>query len=479
MARGNGVKACGAWMLTQPQVQTPPFIAATGLRLRWDYIAIAALVLLCLACLLVGAGGVLRFAFPAAAFAIGAFLYARHPVTYIGFVWWLWFLTSLLSRLVDYQSGWDALRLMNVAPFLVTGLSVFTLWRNVRLLARPLYLPFLLVFAALLYGLGIGLIQNAPANVVIPCLKWCVPVLLGFHLAANWQRYDEFVRVTRQAFLWGVLLMGSYGIAQFLFAPAWDQFWLVQTDVKSFGSPEPLGLRVWSTMNSPGTFSMYLMAGVVLLFGGKGALRWGAMIPGYLSLLLTLARTAWGAWLLSVVLFILPLERRAKLRILLAVLLLGVCVYPLTLSAPFAELLSSRFSTFEKLEDDSSLSERRSIYDRGIATVTADSVGAGIGRAMPENVVDSALLDLLLTLGWLGAALYFCAIAWLLLQGLRLTGFTHDSMLSAARVLSISITLTLPITSQMIDGTGVLYWAVLAFPLAAQQWHAQNATDSP
>jgi hypothetical protein len=54
-------------------LQTPPFVTATGWRLRWDSLAVASLVLLCAACLLSGAGGGLRFAYPAAAFVVGAF----------------------------------------------------------------------------------------------------------------------------------------------------------------------------------------------------------------------------------------------------------------------------------------------------------------------------------------------------------------------------------------------------------------------
>jgi hypothetical protein len=461
-------------MLTQPQIQTPPFIAARGLRLRRDYFAIAGLVLLCVACLLVGAGGILRFAYPGAAFAVGAFLYWKHPVTYLGFVWWMWFLTSLLTRLVDYQSGWDPLRLMVVAQFLVSGLTIITLWQKVRLLQQAEYLPFLLVFAALLYGLGIGLIQNPFANVIVPWLEWVTPVLVGFHLAANWQRYDEYARITQQAFLWGVLVIGMYGIVQYLVAPAWDQFWLIQTDIKSFGKPEPLGIRVWSTMNSPGTCSMYLMAGLVLLFGSKGALRLGVMVPGYLSLLLTLARTAWGAWVVSFVLFVMPLQRSTKLRILIAMLLLGGLVYPLTMSEPFAELLSSRFSTFSNIQDDGSLNERRDIYGRGITAVSTNIIGDGIGRTISEDIIDSAILDLLLTLGWFGAALYLLALGVLLFQGGRFGGVREDSFMSAARGISLAITPTLLITSQMLEATGVLYWAFLAFPLAAYQSHAQK-----
>jgi hypothetical protein len=273
------------------------------------------------------------------------------------------------------------------------------------------------------------------------------------------------------------------GLSKRLGSPAVDDGgavfgeWLIQTEITSFGKPEPLGIRVWSTMNSPGTFSMYLMAGLVLLFGGKSALRWGAMVPGYLSLLLTLESTAWGAWLVSFALFVLPLQRRTKLRILIAALLLGGLVYPLTRSEPFAELLSSRFSTFSNIKDDGSLNERRDIYDRGITAVATNVIGDGIGRTISEDIIDSAILDLLLTLGWLGAALYLAALALLLFNFTRYAGFPNDSFMSAARAISMAITPTLLITSQMLEATGVLYWAFLAFTIAAQRFQQNNSDN--
>ena len=48
----------------------------------------------------------LNYAYLAATLAVGALLYWRRPGLYIGFTWWLWFLTPEVRRLVDYQQGW-------------------------------------------------------------------------------------------------------------------------------------------------------------------------------------------------------------------------------------------------------------------------------------------------------------------------------------------------------------------------------------
>lgn len=101
-------------------------------------------------------------------------------------------------------------------------------------------------------------------------------------------------------------------------------------------------------------------------------------------------------------------------------------------------------------------------------------LGDGIGRTIDENIIDSAFLDLLLTLGSFGAALYLLRLGWLLINLSRYKGFHSDSFMDAARAISFGITPTLLITSQMIKATGVLYWAFLAFTIAAHQFHQQS-----
>ena len=83
------------------------------------WIVILGFVLLTIACYFVGFAAMLRLIYPAAAFVVAVFLYLRHPILYIGFTWWIWFLTPLVVRLVDYRVGWDPTRQMLIAPYLV------------------------------------------------------------------------------------------------------------------------------------------------------------------------------------------------------------------------------------------------------------------------------------------------------------------------------------------------------------------------
>src|SRR3712207_6929840 len=57
-------------------------------------------------------------------------------------------------------------------------------------------------------------------------------------------------RAVQRAFVWGVLVMGVYGLIQFFFLPPWDRYWMENSPITSFGLPEPLGDRKSTRLNS-------------------------------------------------------------------------------------------------------------------------------------------------------------------------------------------------------------------------------------
>jgi hypothetical protein len=135
-----------------------------GLQPTQAWMAILGLVFFSVLCILAGAGSILRLAFPVGSLAVGIFLYVRYPILYIGFTWWMWFLTPLLRRLVDYRSGWDQQGLILLAPFLVTLITFATLLRHLPKSYRIGGLPFVLAFTGVFYAFLIGLIQTSLAD---------------------------------------------------------------------------------------------------------------------------------------------------------------------------------------------------------------------------------------------------------------------------------------------------------------------------
>src|SRR5919202_1555595 len=122
-----------------------------GLQPAPAWTAILALVLFSALCIVAGAGKILNLAFPMGAFAVGVLLYFRYPILYIGFSWWILFLTPLIRRLADYRSGFTDPSPILIAPYLVIGITLVTCWQYFPKTARQGGLPFILSFAGVFY----------------------------------------------------------------------------------------------------------------------------------------------------------------------------------------------------------------------------------------------------------------------------------------------------------------------------------------
>ncbi len=112
-------------------------------------------------------------------------------------------------------------------------------------------LPFILGFVGVFYGFLIGLVHNSPIPVARGLLDWLSPVIFAFYLFVNWRDYPSYRQQTQRVFIWCVLIVGAYGIYQFVVAPEWDRYWLLKSKLfSSSGNPVPFGMRIWSTLHS-------------------------------------------------------------------------------------------------------------------------------------------------------------------------------------------------------------------------------------
>ncbi|AFZ34373.1 hypothetical protein Sta7437_0782 [Stanieria cyanosphaera PCC 7437] len=447
-------------------------------------IAIGGLTLFTILGILLGAGNILRLIFPVASLCVGLFLYFQYPIIYIGFTWWLWFLTPLISRLIDYRSGWDPSRLILVAPYLVTMITTITLFKYLPRTYSRGGLPFILVLAAIGYGTLIGLVNNQVFAVARSFLDWFSPIVFAFHLWINWRDYLRHREIIQSTFLWGVLIMGAYGVIQYLIAPEWDRFWLNESGMfTSSGSPEPLGIRVWSTMHSPGPFAVVMQAGLILLFTHKKPLRIPAAIVGILTFLLTLVRSAWGGSILAMLLFIPSLKSKLQLQIISTILILGLCVLPLATVEPFASKISDRVQTLTNIKKDNSFRARQNRYEENLQASLSQFQGTGLGHTWSFNesknglsvtVIDSGVLDLFSTLGWVGAIPYLGGLILMIANLFKFSQLNFDSFLSASKALILSYLIMLIISSGMISVSGLLLWGFIGLNMAGNKFYLKN-----
>ncbi|MTJ48145.1 O-antigen ligase family protein [Dolichospermum sp. UHCC 0259] len=451
-------------------------------RSAQSWIIILGFILITTACYFTTTGS-LRLVYPASSFLVAVFLYLRHPIHYIGFTWWIWFLTPLITRLVDYKIGWDPTRQMLIAPYLVVFLTIFTFLKHLPSTFRQGGLPFLLAAIGVSYGCLVGLIYNQPLPVVRSFLDWLSPIIFAFHLFSNWRDYPSYRQHLQRVFIWCVLILGAYGVYQFVVAPEWDRYWLIQSEMfTSAGHPIPFGMRVWSTLHSPGPFGTVMQAGLLLLFTSTGPLIFPASAVGYLSFLLSQVRTSWGGWLLGIIMIFGSVKPKIQMRLITVILVMSICVIPLVTIEPLSKVITTRFESFSNLEKDGSFRDRSATYDRNLNLALSNIVGNGFGNIWKVNektgqieviVIDSGILDMFFTLGWIGAIPYISGLVLLLITVSNYTEGRFDSFLSAARAIGISSCAQLIIYSGMLSIAGMIMWGFLAMAMAGHKYYSR------
>jgi hypothetical protein len=437
-------------------------------RVGLSYVAIVVSVIVVSGLWVSGRDQLLRIALPAMATLTAVSLYFSRPLIYIQYSLWVWFLSPLVRRIIDWRFGFLEPNLVLLAPLLVSGVAGLTLVVPSRRTNTRIPTAFVLCGGAIAYGFIVGMTLHPSAETVYGLCNWLCPMLFGLHLFLKWPQFEEHRAAITRTFLWGVLILGLYGLYQYFFAPSWDCYWLQNVMVggqnESFGRPEPFQLRVWSTLNSPGPFANVMLAGLLVLFAVRSSWRLPALVVGYLSLLLSLARTVWLSWVVGLFILLRKSSPRTMARVLALIIFLGACLLPLVNDRPFANVLGDRFKTFSDLGHDESFEARLDMY-RTLATEVIDHpFGYGVSNDSTAKV-DSGILSLLFSLGWFGGLLYVAGVIGLLAED-------KSALREAGHFMVVCRAVVIALLAQIIGGnifvgvSGTIFWAFGAIYLA-------------
>ncbi len=366
-----------------------------------------------------------------------------------------------------------------LAPYLVSIIAWLTVIRYARGLKRKGNFPFILASFGVIFGFFIGAINYSIFLTLFAFLQWIVPIGFGLHIALRWNDYcfmrDSLDRVLK----WGVLLLSAYAIVQFMFLPEWDRLWMQNVDMRSIGSPEPFLVRVFSTMNSPGPYAIFLMVGLIYLFGTTILGRVGslAIILGYPAFLMTLVRSAWGGWIVGILFSMqkLLLAQGKRLAILFSMLgFLSACGMWLLEDG----VIVDRIASFSQISTDTSYLARAQLYAKASGDIISKPLGSGLGsfggpgHASDAEVItqygafDSGVLEIPYVLGWLGGLFYIWALAWLFLQ------IVQGCLIRCDPYLFTYCAIVLALISQLVFGpvhrgvSGVFLWSMMGMSMA-------------
>jgi O-Antigen ligase len=437
--------------------------------------------------------------YPLAAISVGLFFYKRYPAFYVSFTLWLYFLTPFVGRLISYLGG-SKTGGVGATPLLITWISFLTLLRNFPKIVKnkdKIGLAFILCFGSILYSLFIRWIQNPSPGVfqaeMSVFLGPLAPILLGFFIYSKWQEYPIYRTHIYQTFLWGVLVMGGYGVLQFLLAPPWDTLSMLSTanentEVSWVGRPEPLGIRVFSTMTGPFTFALNLMPGLILLNIGNNKLRYIAAAFGYFSFMFSTVRTAWYSWLIAMMILIISVKGQRLVRMLASFVIIAVILTSIGSIEPFSSFISenmlTRFSN-NMADDGSAIAriEQTQIFSK---IIISEFIGKGFDvgdiylNDNPSSSIrffgtDNGLMQFPLQLGWFGTIPYLSGmiiICWKLFSN----STAHIDVFTVAARAIVLAQLFRVVTQTILHGEYALsLWIFIGISMSAYRYYLHRS----
>ncbi len=442
--------------------------------------AVGAFVLYVALAMFGGGGRTLSITYPLGCLLVAAFAYLRHPTIYLAFTTWTWLLTPFLRRVFDLRYGYHPPSSLLLGPLLASLLAVVTLVRFRRSLRNSAYLPFLIAIAALVYAFLIGIVRQSAAAAAYDLVNWLAPLLFGLHVALLWREFPRLRDTVAKTMLLGLLVTAVYGIYQFVQPPTWDRVWVVSAEMASVGIPLPFFIRVFSTMNAPGPFSVFLIA--ALLVGLASPQRWRALplALGLVALILTKGRSAWAALFIGAVILQLLQPVRSLPRQWLALLGVLLLALPVVTQPKVIGVLNKRAATVTNLAADPSYQARMSFGRFALKSLASNPAGNGLGALGGAGklltggkaglALDSAPLEIYSAMGWIGGTLYMMSLIAIVLPIMRSRKARFDSITSAAAASVVAIMATSLFGNVFTGVSGFIFWMMVGIATAGRSW---------
>lgn len=422
-------------------------------------------------------GRLVELLYPALSLVIAIWLYRKYPAHYLGFICWLFFLTPEVRRLADFFVGaFNPVSPIMTAPLACAAISGCSLVINYKVLGERRAMPLLIVMLGLLYAYVIGVARAGFSAATFGMVSAVFPALVGFRLIVSWTEHPEYQRVLLKTFVYACILMGAYGVYEFINPPPWDAFWLLQSGMVNDGTPVPFGWRVAGTMNSSGPFANTLLVCIVMALAGKGKLRIAASIA-LPALMFTSVRSAWGGLLLGLIYPIAMLDGRSRMRLIAAVITCVALCAPLAMFGVASDQFASRLGTIQNLDQDNSFQMRVSMYSAFFARALSDVSGQGFGgtgvasklsddQADTIMVFDSGLMEVPYVMGWPGTLLYVSGMFALLWRAFAASRKQSKDHFSASGVGVAIATMMMMVFANTLTGvTGMFFFIGVLMPV--------------
>jgi len=407
---------------------------------------------------------------------VGLHIYIKSPQNLIPYTLVIWTISPEARRLLDWSfQTYSDTSIIMLTPYCVSLILLIPILRQSKHINSRISLILKIIGAALIYGFFLGFLKYGLSS-VYELLNLIVPYLVLVYVGVS--RFDSRVwdRWLR-SYAYLAVLVGAYGIYQYLVLPPWDHFWMISADMNSVGLPEPQEFRLFSLLNSPGPAGMFLGFALSIMIVQK---KWrafgilGIMVVAF-ALLLTLVRVGWISSIIMIIAYFARSQLKNKVQLIVLGLIM-VLAYIFVLPAlPGAKEVSSRISTFESLEEDHSFNERLIFARHIISDVISNPVGRGIGSSGlgvkltqssdTVKVFDNGYLNLFYLFGLpLGLGVIFM-LGYIFLLLFKLSKM--EKIYAPISFAAISATLFLLLGSNVLSGlSGYILMLVISFALS-------------
>lgn len=408
----------------------------------------------------------------------------KSPRNYVVYTLFLFFFTPMARRIIDLSAGYADVNVTMLAPYLVLALAApYAL--AFALGGRRYSSELLALILAIGWGLCLGALFNNLAEVLFIGLRWLGPPFLLGYMLYHRRSLDAGASLVGPIAAFAVLA-ALYAWVQYAFVPPWDRLWVENSPIGSgligiIGRAEPFSMRVFGSLNSPGSLATALAAtaAICLALPSWRLAAAGPLIA--LGLPITLQRSVVGGLALAMLLLILAGDMATRVRLgLLGAALAALLLAAAAAGGDGAQGIVERFAVGSDLASDDSLQARLGQYADFGQWMTGMAGGRGLGwrSALGGDgeivVLDSGLIEVLVSLGVVAGTGFLVALGSLLLASL-LEGARRGGAALGGAAAALLCLAQLPLGATHVGELGVFAFLGLGLALGhepeARSWH--------
>lgn len=413
--------------------------------------------------------------------------YARSRSVGMTLLWTFWLSAPFIRRLFGLEGSYLSADPLALAPFLATAGCV-----ALELAAGGISRRTLTVMGVALggYALGVPAGLHNSSSMIFSFFAYGSAVgalVLGYREASSGSIVPGrpgggfSMRTTLMAL---APLLAVYAVMQYIGPlPRWDEVWLQSVNFTTTGSPVLGHIRVWSTLNSPGTFGAIAGIAVLCYLASKRFSVFTALGLAIVlvALALSFVRAAWVGVVIALFVLAIASRGRASGRVLGATAAVVGIVLALAASNPTVGAVLNRANTLGSTGGDTSAKARISRPQTVIPLAAKRPGGFGLGSAGESSRLspssndairasDNGYLALIYQLGLTGFVLVLGALIYSTRSAVRGVLRWRRDPAAALRLALLGFLFTMMFFGDMLYGiTGVVFWYVLGSAMASEE----------